>query len=449
MIHQIHQEEQATTLFLRLFQLLKISQLLHQCGIRKTKGIAVKNVFTELLMLVFQGKNLYRHLLSQQGQPLPGKDTFYRFLNNSHYSWRRLLLKLSEKVICKFIPLTSQQRINVLILDDSVVTRSRSKNVELMAKIYDHSRKRYVRGYTMLTLGWSDGYSFLPVDFAMMSSANETNRINESFPVDKRTNGYKRRCEAIQKKPKVAAELVRNALNQGIAADYVLMDSWYTTEPLIASLLNQSIDVIGMVKDLKQRYQLNGKSYTIKELRGLLKNNRQNIIGSLVVTTKTGIKVKIVFTQSRENRRRWLAVLSTDTSLDDEKIIQIYGRRWKIEEFFKATKSLLKLGTEFQGRSYDMIISHTTIVYVRYIFLEWERRQNQDLRTHGDLFFLITDEVHDIDLKVSLKMLFAFLCESIKYLPDKAKVLLRQVSDWVQQQPRHIKMLLGDLCCES
>jgi len=31
----------------------------------------------------------------------------------------------------------------------------------------------------MLTLGWSDGYSFIPADFAMMSSANVKNRVQE------------------------------------------------------------------------------------------------------------------------------------------------------------------------------------------------------------------------------------------------------------------------------
>ena len=46
-----------------------------------------------------------------------------------------------------------------------------------------------------------------------------------------------------------------------------------------------------------------------------------------------------------------------------------------------STKSLMKLGTEFQGRNYDMMISHTTIVYTRYILLEWLRRNENDEKT--------------------------------------------------------------------
>lgn len=46
----------------------------------------------------------------------------------------------------------------------------------------------------------------------------------------------------------------------------------------------------------------------------------------------------------------------------------------------------MKLGTEFQGRSHDMMISHTTIVYCRYIFLEWLKRESNDKKTWGELF---------------------------------------------------------------
>lgn len=73
-----------------------------------------------------------------------------------------------------------------------------------------------------------------------------------------------------------------------------------------------------------------------------------------------GVPVKVVFVRNRNKRSEWLAILSTDCTLTETEIIRIYGMRWDIEVFFKATKSLLKLQKEFQGRSYDSIISHTT-----------------------------------------------------------------------------------------
>ena len=99
----------------------------------------------------------------------------------------------------------------------------------------------------------------------------------------------------------------------------------------------------------------------------------KNIFGSLVVTTKTGIPVKIVFVRNRNKKSECLYLLSTDVSLSDTEIVRIYGNRWSIECFFRPSKSFLKLGTEFQSHNYGAMVSHTTIVFTRYIILEWIR----------------------------------------------------------------------------
>ena len=51
----------------------------------------------------------------------------------------------------------------------------------------------------MLTLGWSDGSIFLPVNSILLSSENKKNRINKASAVDKRTVGYKRSMLFIEK----------------------------------------------------------------------------------------------------------------------------------------------------------------------------------------------------------------------------------------------------------
>nr|WP_242637503.1 hypothetical protein [Desulfobacter hydrogenophilus] len=59
---------------------------------------------------------------------------------------------------------------------------------------------KYIKGFRMLTLGWSDGNSFLGLDFALLSSVDKKNRYNEINPdIDKRTCGYHRRQEAVTK----------------------------------------------------------------------------------------------------------------------------------------------------------------------------------------------------------------------------------------------------------
>lgn len=90
-----------------------------------------------LLLLVFQGKNLYRFLNSKRRELAVSKNTYYRFLNDCSFNWSEFLLLLAAKVTSVFSSLTRPERVKVLVLDDSVVTRGRSKAVELLARVYD------------------------------------------------------------------------------------------------------------------------------------------------------------------------------------------------------------------------------------------------------------------------------------------------------------------------
>lgn len=155
----------------------------------------------------------------------------------------------------------------VLILDDSAYDRNRSKSVELLARCFDHAsqKMRYYNGFRMLTFGWSDGATFIPVDFSLLSSKkNPINGISAS--IDKRSSGYKRRMGALQSAPEQVPTMIQRASHAGIDASYVLMDSWFTHQPLIKKVYDQSLDVIGMVKNLNQRYIVGEKRVSLSGL---------------------------------------------------------------------------------------------------------------------------------------------------------------------------------------
>ena len=67
-------------------------------------------------------------------------------------------MQLSIKIVDAFDKLTSDKRIRVFILDDSILSRPRTKKAELLARVFDHTGNRFVKGFTMLTLGWFDGF---------------------------------------------------------------------------------------------------------------------------------------------------------------------------------------------------------------------------------------------------------------------------------------------------
>lgn len=452
MIYQNAEIENTQNQFSNAIKQLQIGKLLRKANITKNCGVPAYEVFQFLLLLVFQGKNLFRFLNSKHKDQAVSKNTYYRFLNETSYNWKKFLLLIAVHVTAAFDKLTRPERVKVLVLDDSVIKRNRSKKVELLARVYDHVEHKFQKGFTLLTLGWSDGYSFVPVGFNMLSSAAESNRYQEmTIDIDRRSNGYKARKESLIAKTDAAILLIERALNIGIRADYVLMDTWFTTEPMIKSILSKGLDVIGMVKQLSQRYNYKGKAYTLPELRKFVTfDGARNIFGSLCVTTRNGIPVKIVFVRNRNKKSECLYLLSTDCSLSDAEVVRIYGNRWSIECFFKASKSFMKLGTEFQSRSYDAMVSHTTIVFTRYILLEWIRRNQNDQKTYGELFFMFCDDIQDMDLTNALQGLMSLFTNIVSMVPANITEMLKSiVNNWMASQPLSIQALFGDLCWES
>lgn len=118
------------------------------------------------------------------------KNTYYRFLNETSYNWKKFLSLLAVGVKSAFDRLTRPERVRVLVLDDSVIKHNRSRKVELLVRVYDHVEHRFQRGFSLLTLGWSNGYSFISVGFNMLSSAAIRNRYQElSEHIDQCTAG--------------------------------------------------------------------------------------------------------------------------------------------------------------------------------------------------------------------------------------------------------------------
>lgn len=83
----------------------------------------------------------------------------------------------------------------------------------------------------------------------MLSLDDKIDCYNEAaHGIDYRTNGFMFRRKSMMHKTDAAILLTKNALTAGIKADYVLKDTWFTTEPMIKEILNTGIDAIGMVK---------------------------------------------------------------------------------------------------------------------------------------------------------------------------------------------------------
>ena len=210
--------------------------------------------------------------------------------------------------------------------------------------------------------------------------------------------------------------MVKRALNLGLGADYVLMDSWFCF-PKILAALGRHLPVICMAKDMPTvLYHYKGQWVRLSKLYSQLRKRpgKAKILSSLVVETKEGQQIKIVFVRNRNKKLQWLGIVSTDTKLSDEEVVRIYGKRWDIEVFFKMMKHYLNLERETQLRDYDGMVAHITIAMSRYIFLAFEQRCHDDPRTLGSLFFACSDEMKDLSLVEALQRILSLAMQNIR-----------------------------------
>lgn len=348
------------------------------------------------------------------GRNTPGfaKDTVYRFMKMTQINWIRFTTLLASRMIMSAIlPLDSQERKNVLVIDDSMFERNRSKKVELLAKAYDHANHRYRFGFRMLTLGWSDGSTFLPVNSVLLSSENKKNRVNEAMDIDKRTAGYRRRMFSMQKGTQVMLELLKAAKKAAIPANYVLFDSWFSSPSTLHAVKSIGYDVIGMVKKTpKMFFRYQGEDMSLITIYNKNKKRRgrsRYLLSVLVDVIKDGesLPAKVVYVRNRNKRKEYLCLICTDTCLDENEIIRNYGKRWDIEVFFKVCKSYLNLSRECNSLSYDAMTAHTAVVFTRYMMLSLESREWNDNRSLGELFLYFSDEMADITWIQAFQML--------------------------------------------
>ena len=315
-IRDNQEREDRISYFLKKYS---IGKLLVKCGAGKEKGICIVAIFRYLLCLMFSDRSMYMQLTTKRFEEGYSKNTVYRFLNSCKTNWERFTVLLSERIVNKFLrPLTSEEREDVFIFDDSTYKKTGYKHTELVAKVFDHVSMKYIKGFRMLKM----------------------------------------------------------ALKAGHRAKYVLFDSWFSCPKEIIRIKNEcDLNTIAMIKkSSKINYIFNGEKLNIKQIFSKCKKRpgRSRYLLSVMVTVtakdengnEVTVPAKIVCVRNRSNRKDWLALICTNTELSEEEILRIYGKRWDIEVFFKTCKSMLKLETGCHSLSYDAM-THMFLLFLR------------------------------------------------------------------------------------
>ena len=452
------QESKSTVL--RFLNRFKIGKLLNECNCRKTKGFSVVKIFTYLINLVFMNGSMYMQMKTGKCPERFDDNTVYRFFNNAKTNWEKFLFILSEKIINGVIrDLTSEDRVDAFIIDDSFYRKSGYKASELVSWVFDHVAMKTQTGFRMLTLGWTDGATFIPLFGRLLASSKAEMIRGKVCEFDKRTLAYDIRRQACTKATDLIVEVLKKAAKYGHKAKYVLFDSWFASPATITKIKNDvGLDTIAMLKKSgKVNYEYDGKMLNIKQIFSKNKKRRGrskyllSVLVNVVIKENgkviSSIPAKIVYVRNRNVKSDWLALISTDTNTTEEEIIRIYGKRWDIEIFFKTCKSMLKLTGTNRSTGYDAMTCHVSIVFVRYMIISLEKRNNEDWRTAGEMFFLLCEELCDITFGRSLSLLIEIMMITVKEFFGISEDRLNEYYNlFVSKLPEYIK---NSLCISS
>ena len=386
-------------------QLLNIKSILKSANfVKKREGVSPYLVILHFVYMLVMNKKISTFI--NQSEDSLKKDTYYRLLQNSSYNWRKLLSLTNLKILKKLHKVQDASLVKVLIIDDTVEGKT-GKYVEgSRDALWSNKEKRNIRGINVVSLNYSDGYSNFMLDFAI-SMGNYARVKFEEFTqeVDTRSIAYKRRLEIMKGKSQIAIDMVAMALKNGVYADYLLVDSWYSKPAFLKEMNDLGLKVISRIANNNKIWNFTAKEKTLNAIYEKFKNLKKEKAGtygkkikfkyfSVIVEHKNVGKIKIVFIKTKE---KLIPIASTDLEINDDEIIEIYKRRWDIEQGYKELREHFGFGKE-ENRIYEALIARITLSFFAYNIVSYINRINHEPKTIGGLFKDLECELHTLSI---------------------------------------------------
>lgn len=281
--------------------------------------------------------------------------SYYKWLQAGRWSW----LGLARQFV-RLVWDVASPEVVYLAIDDTLTLRA-SKKAPGSQIHHQHGNKpnlaRYVRGQCWVSLAWvlrkGTRSVAVPLLLRLVPGSGNSGKL-------------------------VAARVLIRAVCGwlGEMPVRVLVDSWYMRRSFIEAMLSRGFHVIGQVHIDTRLYaeppqrrpgqpgrpRKYGEKYTPERVAQLERtettlhlHGREQAMRyrSRVVLARFlgGLPVRVVWCEYADGKGQWKKprlLLSTDTSLSPEQVIEDYGRRWSIESMFHQLKQAWGLKEAWQ-----------------------------------------------------------------------------------------------------
>jgi len=242
-----------------------------------------------------------------------------------------------------------------LLFDDTIVEHN-GEFVEETQQHFDHNTNGYVQGHQFFTAILYTPFLQLPL-FPELYSKNTDSKIE------------------------MANKLISKLRNANIRIHTVLFDSWYSDKNLIKTCLNASIRVICAIKTNRKIRYFKARNYKplsfisqqtkFQKLHEYKVEDKIYDIWSKNVYLNKLPLMRLVISHERIDGKfsdRVIHLISTYLKDTDEKILQTYKIRWRIETYHRDIKQNLGFAKAF-FRKKEGIVRHAIFVAIAYAVL--------------------------------------------------------------------------------
>jgi len=302
------------------------------------------------------------------------------------------------KTIKPFLRDYENEEDGCIIVDDSLLHKPYSKVNEVVSWHFDHVSGKSVKGIMMLNFQYTDDSGIsIPLGYEIITKTEDV--WNDKYQ------------KYIKKSMFTKNEIMRDKLeilhfNNHIKYKYILMDKWFTTSDnieFIANILNKKF-IAPIKKNRKIALSLEDKN----------KGNYVSIdsidIGAcssqLIYLKGCNIPLNIgrqIVKNGNDGESLYLYLITNDTNISFSKTLEIYQKRWKIEEYHKSLKQNLKIEhsptrVEISQRNH---INLTVLAFIKLEKLRLNYKMNH---------FAIKEKIYIEALKVAYKKVAELEC---------------------------------------
>ncbi|MCA1628690.1 MAG: transposase, partial [Acidobacteria bacterium] len=218
----------------------------------------------------------------------------------------------------------------VVIVDDSIEEKPSTDENELISWHYDHSQDRTVKGINFLTAVYEVSGVCLPLAFDL---------VTKTVPYVEKKTGKQKRKSALTKNDRYRS-LLHVCVHNQVPFRYVLNDVWFASSDnmmFVRHTLKKEF-VMPLKENRKVAFSLADKQHgryqavnTLDLATGVARQIWLEAVDFPVLLTKE------VFT-NKDGSTGTRYLVSSDLTLDYERITQLFQRRWSIEVYHKSLK---------------------------------------------------------------------------------------------------------------